>query len=143
MKLETAEVRYANALITEASAPVAAWCSILYPPVAHMGKWKLAGQRPPGEPELRAYVNHGRWVVDCPFCGSAQLASESDRRFFCAGSDGCANHQAGHRFLPVRWPDQAAEIEEILLERPQAVNQNWQPGETLTRLLEENGANLK
>lgn len=72
-------------------------------------------------------INHGRWIVDCPFCPGAQMADPEDRRFFCvdclhAGTpaEGC--------WLRVEWPpaDRRAAAEE-LLERRLVPHQNWQP----------------
>lgn len=89
-----------------------------------------------GTETLLAYVNHGRWVVDCP-CGSAQLASRSDRRFFCVD---CRNAWALGKWVGVAWPAQAGDIEGLLLQRPFPKNRNWNPGEDLMTLVAENVA---
>lgn len=86
-----------------------------------------------------AYVNHGRWVVDCPFCLSAQLTSPRDRRFFCVE---CGNVNAGGRWLRVQWPDaDLAQIEKNLGVRPRVETRNWTVGESVLRLQAENTAN--
>jgi hypothetical protein len=82
-------------------------------------------------------VNHGRWFVRCPFCHSAQIAAKSDRRFLCAGYDGCANVQVGGAFVNVEWPDEADALEEALVERPDPARRHWLPGETVEKLRSE------
>lgn len=83
-----------------------------------------------------ARVNHGRWSVWCPFgCMSSQYASFTDRRMFCIECDG---HQG--RWVMVVWPDDltVAAIEAALMLRPKESDRNWEPGETVRDLLEEN-----
>lgn len=82
----------------------------------------------------RAEVNHGRWVVPCPFCPGAQLASEDDHRFFCV--DCLHAGRAEGRWLRVVWPRHRDAIEEVLAVRPE-VNRNWVPGETVEDLRAE------
>lgn len=96
---------------------------------------------PPSDSEqsktrLLAYVNHGRWVVDCP-CGSAQLASRSDRRFWCVE---CHNAWASGKWVGVDWPQDEADVEALLLERPEEKTRNWQPTEDTMALVAENVA---
>ena len=86
-----------------------------------------------------AEVNHGRWLVDCPFgCASAQHAVRSDRRFFCVE---CSNGGTC-MWVPVVWPDddQVAAIEELLEARPDPTTRNWRPGEPVDSLADENTA---
>ena len=83
-----------------------------------------------------AYVNHGRWVVGCPFCTSAQLAARTDRRFLCAQ---CMNVQVGGAAVVVVWPSDSAvaKAERALSKRP-IENQNWDPrAQTLASLEKE------
>lgn len=42
-----------------------------------------------------------RWVVDCPFCASAQVAAETDPRFLCTD---CQNATVSGLFVNVGWP---------------------------------------
>lgn len=86
---------------------------------------------------VHARVNHGRWVVDCPWCAGAQVASRTDRRFLCAD---CFNSTVQGRMVPVDWPAEHAEIEAELGRRPHAENQNWLPGETVGDLRAERTA---
>lgn len=83
-----------------------------------------------------AFANHGRWMAQCPFCKSAQVAFEADRRFLCAE---CGNGESGGKALPVVWPDDRARlrIEAALAPRPRD-NRNWVPGETASQLEAEN-----
>ena len=84
-----------------------------------------------------AYVNHGRWCVDCPFpgCHSSQYASRTDHRFFCV--------HCGRGWVSVTWPDDltTAAIEAALGIRPESTIRNWKPGETVADLDAENKAN--
>lgn len=81
-----------------------------------------------------AEVNWGRWIVRCPFCPSAQLASRSARWFLCHF---CGNKAVGGQWIPLVWPDNVSEIEAALSVRPPN-NMNWIPGETVEDLLKEN-----
>lgn len=81
-----------------------------------------------------AFISHGRWVVGCLDCSSAELACLTDPRFMCAE---CANVGNDHLFRRVIFPPNRAEIEAALLLRPVA-NRNWMPPETLEDLLAEN-----
>jgi len=84
-------------------------------------------------------VNHGRWIVRCPFCTSAQFASREDKRFFCVE---CLNEQAGRRWVRVVWPKVAdmATIEGALESRADQRTRNWEPGESPADLKRENAA---
>lgn len=82
-----------------------------------------------------AYVNHGRWVADCPFgCGGAELAM--DDRFTCRE---CYNAAGGHRPIPLVWPapDDVRAIAAALDVRP-VLNRNWNLDESIGALLAEN-----
>lgn len=81
-------------------------------------------------------VNHGRWVIECPAagCGGSQVASFTDRRFLCHN---CLNADVGGKWLRVDWPDNWAEIEAALVERPEPSTRNWL-GEPVEFLLHEN-----
>jgi hypothetical protein len=86
-----------------------------------------------------AYVNHGRWCVDCPFgCGSAQYASRNDHRFFCID----CGHNGDHRWVEVLWPSELeiSTIESALSARPDPTTRNWRPGEPIVQLVAENEA---
>ena len=89
------------------------------------------------QPVLHAFVNDGRWLVQCPVCNGAQLASRGDPRFFCID---CLNEHAQRQWLSVAWPstDQQAEIEGLLLKRPLTHTRSWKPDETTEKLRAEN-----
>ena len=86
------------------------------------------------ERALLAYVNEGRWVVDCP-CSSAQLACRTDPRFFCYE---CGNSWADGKWATVIWPAEQDEIERLLLQRPDPRTRNWEPQESSFDLAVEN-----
>jgi hypothetical protein len=88
----------------------------------------------PGGPEVIVRANHGRWIVDCPFCLGAQLASPTDRRFLCAD---CGNVNISGKWLRVVWPANPEAIEAVLLARP-LENRNWDSGESIADLRREN-----
>lgn len=78
-------------------------------------------------------INHGRWIVECPFGdGGAQFASRLDQRFLCSE---CLNNAQGWR--AVLWPENAAEIAAALVVRPESLR-NWVPGESVEDLVLEN-----
>lgn len=93
-----------------------------------------------------AYVNHGRWVADCPAdeCLSAELLMPGTTTVLCGE---CGNHG------PVKWPppETVADIGEVLSRRPIVADRNWFPqghpwaadrgfpvGQSRTELLAEN-----
>lgn len=86
---------------------------------------------------VATYVNHGRWVVECPDCPGAQLASRADRRFLC---NYCGNAAIGGLWRPVVWPKAVSSIEAELEKRPTR-SANWLPGETVSELRAETDAN--
>lgn len=83
---------------------------------------------------VEVYANHGRWIVECPVCHDAQLASRDDHRFMCVG---CGNASIGGVWRPVVWPKNHAAIEALLDERPRHLA-NALPGETLEQIRKEN-----
>jgi hypothetical protein len=86
---------------------------------------------------LVAWVDHGRWVVGCPSCNSAQIADPDDPRFFCYV---CKNTDNGQRWIAVHFPkpDVRREIESVLDDRPKDETRNWLPHETVGDLVSEN-----
>jgi len=87
------------------------------------------------ERTVAAYVNHGRWLWDCPICNAAQVCAAGDERAFCIE---CFN--AGDGWWPVVWPDSTtrAQIEELLVRRPAQEQRSWYPHEPLEQLQLEN-----
>lgn len=82
--------------------------------------------------DLPAYVNHGRWVVNCPSCPSAQNASFDDPWFWCPT---CGSGGMWHK---VTFPKQRTAIEVLLEKRPDITTRNWLPGESVADLRREN-----
>lgn len=97
----------------------------------------------------RAYLNHGRWVADCPreHCSYAFELEQGQGRYTCRTRQGkgCGAE------APVEWPADAAEIERALERRPVEATRNWFPhdhdlavlaglphGQTVADLLAEN-----
>lgn len=90
-----------------------------------------------------AEVNHSRWIVRCPFCPGAQLASDVDHRMFCVDClhEGTA---AEDRWIRVVWPDGRSAAEEHLERRPDPRTRNFDPrSETVKDLIRENKQLLK
>lgn len=76
-----------------------------------------------------AYVNHGRWVADCPreYCGNAMKLEPRQATFTCRALDRQGHdHGCGMQAL-IGWPADADEIWEALRLRPVAATRNWFP----------------
>lgn len=85
-------------------------------------------KRPSGlvdSPIAEVRANHGRWIIRCPFCSSAQIASSSDHRFFCVD---CLNATVGGSFVRTKWPTNKKAIERKLLTKPDKTQRNWIAG---------------
>lgn len=95
----------------------------------------LSAASAPASEAVHVVINHGRWVVNCPACGGAQLGCPTDPRFMC---NECANLAVGGLWRPVVWPKEAAEIAALIAARADATAQNYDPGETLAELREQN-----
>ena len=94
--------------------------------------------------EVAARINHGRWIVACPVCPSAVVVDLSKLVFMCVG---CGNTGNGGQWFAVTVPPNRKAIEAELLKRPrngrnpaEAINRNWEPGETVGALQRENAA---
>lgn len=81
--------------------------------------------------EVVAYVSANRWVCDCE-CGAGN-ATDPAWGFACCFGCG-AVHET------VRFPPDRAEIERLLLQRPQVSTRHWFPQETVRDLAAENVA---
>lgn len=96
----------------------------------------LEAKTAPMTEAVLARVDHGRWVVDCPSCSSAQYGCKTDHRFMCVE---CHNVTANGLWRPVIWPKNHEQIEKALAHRATA-NHHWRPGETIAQLEAENAA---
>lgn len=85
---------------------------------------------------LKARINHGRWIVDCPYCEGAEAAWKEEKLFLCMS---CWNNGT-NEFIPVEFPDEIEDIESELSKRVKVENQNWVQGETMIKLKAENEA---
>ena len=95
---------------------------------------------------LKARINHGRWIVDCPICNSAEYVFEGKHLLLCQN---CMN-DGTDLFREVTLPANIDKIEAILNKRqakeyiagrPNYPNRNWEPGQTLDDLEKENKEN--
>ncbi len=64
---------------------------------------------------LTARIDNGRWLIDCPNCNSALMASRVFSIFICAE---CGSPENGGLWYTVRYPEERKEIERLLLLRP-------------------------
>ena len=92
--------------------------------------------------EVSARINHGRWLVDCGGCNSALVVDLAQPFFMCVE---CGNNHNQRKWLRVIIPRNRKAIEDELLKRPwngrnpaEAVNRNWEPGESVATLKQEN-----
>lgn len=76
---------------------------------------------------ILARVEFGRWIVDCPWCGGAELGSHADHLFFCCG---CRNKTVGHAYARVEFPKHRVGLERVLLDLPENAR-HWRPGQTV------------
>ena len=104
------------------------------------------GLRPPAQngvtagDDVRAYVNSGRWIAECPDCHSAQVISDKTRDFWCLH---CGNASIDFMWRHVRMPRDRKPIEDTLIRRPaarsdRALTRNWLTDETVEDLEAEN-----
>ena len=85
---------------------------------------------------VMAYINEGRWIVDCPTGdGNALCVSAKDQLFWCSL---CGNSTTRGQWLGIEFPPEKTEIERILLLRPMISNRNWRWPETVADLTQEN-----
>jgi hypothetical protein len=98
-------------------------------------------------PPVRARANWGRWIADCPRCGSALAVGRGEHRLGAllhdetgaavAWLEGCWDCGARTEVL---WPDEdfVAAVERLLMLRPDPNTRSWEPGETLHDLMRDN-----
>lgn len=90
---------------------------------------------------MNAYLNWGRWVVDCPNpgCLSAMAvdAGSAGTVCMCRDVEICDHGPACLAIIRPVWPDDLELIEAVLAGRPRR-NRNWIPGETVAGLELEN-----
>lgn len=85
--------------------------------------------------KVLAYVNHGRWLCDCPGCNTGwQVQIETPLVLYDAKARVQQRCKCGYE-LAVQFPAEYEAINEALAERRLAVNRNWYPHETVIDLL--------
>ncbi len=106
-----------------AGRSIAEWAPIVYWP---KDRPYPASQEIAEGVQILVHFSDGRWVASCPFCESAQVASESDPRFLCPR---CLNAEAGGRWLRLVWPEpqHRAQIEALMEQLPRR-HQYMPPG---------------
>ena len=101
---------------------------------------------------VQVYLNHGRWVIDCPVCNSGLMAKDSFMVCVACYPNLMSKHESSRlravkvatmqgNLLELNWPDNKYEIDEVVKDRP-VVNQNWKPneGNTMESMRAENAA---
>lgn len=83
---------------------------------------------------IPAEIIRSNWVVQCPVCRGVVFAPEDDV-FFCPD---CMMAFNDGRAMWIAFPEERAEIERLLLLRPNPNNRNWLFGETVEQLVAEN-----
>lgn len=78
------------------------------------------------------YVNHGRWIADCVWCGTGMLTRPDWGIAYC-GECGARYHSD-----QVEYPEEHEAIEKILLRRVRRDQQNWDVRQTVDELELEN-----
>lgn len=88
---------------------------------------------------LRARIDAGRWIVECPDCHDAQYVWPDDEQplFMCVT---CFNGAGDGLWRRVALPQDRSAIEELLLKRPVPGTRHWRDGETVEDLRAENRA---
>lgn len=86
-------------------------------------------------PPLEAEVNHGIWIVRCD-CGP--VAPNAGGVVWCETPTIWCPRCERHRRVAL--PAEAAEIEGVLMQRPEQETRNWSPPETVADLVAENTA---
>lgn len=75
---------------------------------------------------LKARVDDGRWIVDCPNCNSALCITGGDvPKFVCAE---CGSPELGGHWRYVEYPKDRQEIERLLLLRPAGMGRGFIEG---------------
>lgn len=90
-----------------------------------------------GRQSVMAYINHNRWVAECPTCNGAELVWIDIPVFMCMS---CWNGAIGHRWRRVIVPDtdKILALHSVLEQRHNPANRNWFPHESVQDLMDEN-----
>jgi len=92
----------------------------------HLRQMKLMEKIPhENDQPKEAYINHGRWVIDCD-CAGAGLTSP-DFNISCC-------FDCGTIYTNIVFPEKIKEIVQILLRREKFFQRNWNKNESLESL---------
>ncbi len=92
---------------------------------------------------IKAIVNGGRWMAQCPTCGSAAVVSVDEPLYACPD---CGSPETGGSWYRVVFPRARLAIEAELLKRPRPYGvfakvpvgaRVWVPGETVEDLAKQ------
>lgn len=81
---------------------------------------------------VEAYVNHGRWVADCRWCGTGMFTRPDWAVAYCAECG--AKYDRGK----VKFPPTHEEIAKLLCRRVRRDQQNWKATQSVEDLCAEN-----
>lgn len=82
------------------------------------------------------YIEHSRFIARCPFCGGGEAVNPGGTEgFFCLS---CANYMNDGKPLPVVWNWDWKKVAAVLELRPNPLNRNCYPSETLEGIKAEN-----
>jgi hypothetical protein len=88
---------------------------------------------------MNAYVNYGRWIVDCPDPDCYAALTITDNNCECRDTYVCDHpQQPCGATVQAEMPPNEPEITRLLEQRPRRANRNWVPGETVKDLQAEN-----
>jgi len=99
----------------------------------------MTGYVPPAGVAV-AYVNHGRWVADCPDTechGAEDTTPNRVSGIIALNRDRMVCTNCG-RMWPAEWPPDAGAIVQVLMQRPKVNTRHWWPWETVQELVLEN-----
>ena len=87
---------------------------------------------------MNAYMNHGRWVVDCA-AGDCEAVLFADRSVCECNDVSVCDHPSIPCGVPIEavFPDDRADIDWLMSRRPRRANRNWDT-ETVAELKAEN-----
>lgn len=89
---------------------------------------------------IPAYVNHGRWIIDCPRCNTGWCVRPETPSLLLDARGGAHSECSCGAVLVVQFPNETAEIDRLLAVRPDDLNRNWRTPETVFDLRIENAA---
>ncbi|KKL26735.1 hypothetical protein LCGC14_2392320 [marine sediment metagenome] len=126
--------------------------------IRNYGDRDLPSQMVKGVAQVLAYVNHGRWLSDCPECrtGLSLPRGEFVSPLMATRVGGPVIQVKPKWVLPtsgaecpvcdlpvkVMWPKDVDLIDAALEARPRLTNRNWRPGESVKSLLAETARHL-